>query len=58
MGDRREKKGEVGVLEGYTGKNNRFLFLDILGYLKSTHKNPTFGKGEKSPNQGIPNQDP
>ena len=58
MGDRREKKREVGVLEGYTGKNNRFLFLDILGYLKSTHKNPTFGKGETSPNQGIPNQDP
>ena len=23
-----------------TGKNKRFPFLDILGYLKNTHKNP------------------
>ena len=27
-----------------TGKNNRFPFLDILGYLKNTHKNPKFGR--------------
>ena len=27
-----------------TGKNNWFPFLDILGYLKNTHKNPKFGK--------------
>ena len=27
-----------------TGKNNGFPFLDILGYLKNTHKNPKFGK--------------
>ena len=27
-----------------TGKNNGFPFLDILGYLKNTHKNPNFGK--------------
>ena len=26
-----------------TGKNNRFPFLDVLGYLKNTHKNPNFG---------------
>ena len=26
-----------------TGKNNRFPFLDILGYLKNTHKNPNQG---------------
>ena len=25
----------------YTGKNNIFPFLDILGYLKNTHKNPS-----------------
>ena len=25
-------------------KNNRFPFLDILGYLKNTHKNPKFGR--------------
>ena len=29
---------------GYvTGKNNGFPFVDILGYLKNTHKNPKFG---------------
>ena len=28
----------------FTGKNNRFPFLDILGYLKNTHKNPKFGR--------------
>ena len=27
-----------------TGKNNRFPFWDILGYLKNTHKNPKFGR--------------
>ena len=27
----------------YTGKINRFPFLDILGYLKNTHKNLKFG---------------
>ena len=26
-----------------TGKNNRFSVLDILGYLKNTHKNPKLG---------------
>ena len=35
-----------------TGENNRFPFLDILGYLKNTHKNPNFGR-ETSPNQGT-----
>ena len=28
----------------FAGKNNGFPFLDILGYLKNTHKNPKFGK--------------
>ena len=28
----------------FTGKNNRFSFLDILGYLKNTHKTPKFGR--------------
>ena len=28
----------------HTGKNNRFPFLDIFGYLKNTHKNPKFGR--------------
>ena len=33
----------------YTGKNNRFPFLDILGYLKNTHKNPKFGRVRQVP---------
>ena len=28
----------------YTEKSNGFPFLDILGYLKNTHKNPKFGR--------------
>ena len=32
-----------------TGKNNRFPILDILGYLKNTHKNPKFGKVRQVP---------
>ena len=35
--------------EIYTGKNNRFPFLDIFGYLKSTHKNPKFGRVRQVP---------
>ena len=41
-----------------TGKNNGFPFLDILGYLNNTHKNPKIWQSETSPNQGIPNQVP
>ena len=33
----------------FTGKNNRFPFLAILGYLKNTHKNPKFGKVRQFP---------
>ena len=45
--------------KGFTGNNNRFPLLDILGYLKNTHKNPRFGKVRQVPaNQGIPNQVP
>ena len=32
-----------------TGKNNRFLFLDILGFLKNTHKNTKFGRVRQVP---------
>ena len=32
-----------------TGKNNRFPFLDILGYLKNIHKNPKFGRVRQVP---------
>ena len=33
----------------YTAKNNGFPFLDILGYLKNTHKNPKFGRVRQVP---------
>ena len=33
----------------YTGKNNGFPFLDILGCLKNTHKNPKFGRVRQVP---------
>ena len=33
----------------FTGKNNRFPFLDILGYLKNTHKNPKIGRVRQVP---------
>ena len=32
-----------------TGKNNGFPFLDILGYLKNTHKNPKFRRVRQVP---------
>ena len=32
-----------------TGKNNRFPFLDILWYLKNTHKNSKFGRVRQVP---------
>ena len=38
---------ELSVL--YTGKNNGFPFLDILGYLKNTHKNLKFGRVRQVP---------
>ena len=33
----------------FTGKNNRLPFLDILEYLKNTHKNPKFGRVRQVP---------
>ena len=40
-----------------TGKNNRFPFLDFLGYLKNTHfkypQKSQIWKSETSPNQGT-----
>ena len=33
----------------FTGKKNRFPFLDILGHLKNTHKNPKFGRVRQVP---------
>ena len=37
----------------YTGKNNRFPFLDILGHLKNTHKNPKFGRVRQVPTREL-----
>ena len=33
--------------------NNRFPFLDILGYLKNTHKNPKFGRVRQVPTREL-----
>ena len=38
----------------YTGKNNRwFPFLDILEYLKNSHKNPKFGRVRQVPTREL-----
>ena len=37
----------------FTGKNNRFPFSDILGYLKNTHKNPKFGRVRQVPTREL-----
>ena len=42
----------------FTGKNNGFPFLDILGYLKNTHKNPKFGKVRQVPIREFPTKFP
>ena len=39
-------------------KNNRFPILDILGYLKNTHKNPKFGKVRQAPSREFPTKFP
>ena len=44
--------------EWFTGKNNRFPILDILGYLKNTHKNPKFGKVRQIPTREFPTKFP
>ena len=44
--------------KGFTGKNNRFPLLDILGYLKNTRKNPKFGKVRQVPTREFPTKFP
>ena len=39
-------------------KNNGSPFLDILGYLKNTHKNPKFGKVRQIPTREFPTKFP
>ena len=41
------------VFTCFTGKNNRFPFLDILGCLKNTHKNPKFGRVRQVPTREL-----
>ena len=44
------KSRGLQISPGYfTGKNNGFPLLDILGYLKNTHKNPKFGRVKQVP---------
>ena len=47
--DRHLQKSKISKLKLYTGKNNRFQCLDILGYLTNTHKNPKFGRVRQVP---------
>ena len=42
----------------FTGKNNGFPILDILGYLKNTHKNPKFGRVRQIPIREFPTRFP
>ena len=37
----------------FTGKNNGFPFLEILGNLKNTHKNPKFGRVRQVPTREL-----
>ena len=41
-----------------TGKNIRLPFLDILGYLKNSHKNPKLGKVRQVPTREFPTKFP
>ena len=43
------KRFNTGHTVHTTGKNNGFPILDILGYLKNTHKNPKFGRVRQIP---------
>ena len=45
-------------IASYTGKNNGFPFLDILGHLKNTHKNPKLGKVIQIPIREFPTKFP
>ena len=66
--ERERKRGRKGrrnsatparrELQSITGKNNGFLFLDILGYFKNNHKNPKFGKVRQVPTREFPTKFP
>ena len=42
----------------FTEKNNKLPFLDILRYLKNTHKNPKFGKVRQVQTREFPTKFP
>ena len=52
------KPVNTDIGDSNTGKNNGFPFLDILGYLKNTHKNPKFGKVRQVPTREFPTKFP
>ena len=52
-GAKQRKSSQVLIPMYVTGKNNRFPFLDILGYLQNTHKKSQIWKSETSPSQGT-----
>ena len=49
---------DYNILACNAGINNRFPILDILGYLKNTHKNPKFGKVRQVPTREFPTKFP
>ena len=53
-----ERRNRYRCTSHYTGKNNGFPFLDILGYLKNTHKNPKFSKVRQVPTREFPTKFP
>ena len=50
--------GYIFPITNYTGKNNGFSVLDILGYLKNTHENPKFGGVRQIPIREFPTKFP
>ena len=46
---------ELFLIHNY---NRYFPILDILGYLKNTHKNPKFGKVRQVPTREFPTKFP
>ena len=44
---------DLEIISSITGKTNRFPKLDILGYLKNTHKNHKFGRVRQVPTREL-----
>ena len=54
----RPLKGANTIIVYITGKNNGLPFLDILGYLNNTNKNPKFDKVRQIPTRQFPTKFP